>query len=375
MFGSQAIETAIGLAVMFFVIATAASMVVEVISRLLQKRARDLEHAVKGLLGDQPDGGEAHALRLFTNTSIYRSARQAAGRAWFGTRKPSYLSAKAFADATVEMLTEPDGKTLRKLDRLPMNLRDRLKPLVRESGEDLVAIKSGLERWFDEAMQRTEGSYKRWSTLVLFIVGLVFAVGGNASTVGVAQHLWEGSATREAVVDAADQVVSDQGSPEDQLESVASTTSSLQELQLPVGWDATSRAHFSLDPADLTPTGLGMIAGWLLTALLVMLGAPFWYDLLSKLVALRTSGSKPPTAGADPASSTSLRLAAQPAETTTAVAAVQAPAPEVPHPRAGEPAQEEQEQEQAPERPPPRPVHDDAAIEEILANLLRLELP
>jgi hypothetical protein len=50
-------------------------------------------------------------------------------------------------------------------------------------------------------------------------------------------------------------------------------------------------------------------AGWLLTALLIMLGGPFWYDLLTRLVPLRSSGTRPPVAADDPASATRAGLA------------------------------------------------------------------
>lgn len=39
--------------------------------------------------------------------------------------------------------------------------------------------------------------------------------------------------------------------------------------------------------------------GWLLTALAVSLGAPFWFDLLNKIMALRSAGVKPPGATRD----------------------------------------------------------------------------
>jgi hypothetical protein len=38
--------------------------------------------------------------------------------------------------------------------------------------------------------------------------------------------------------------------------------------------------------------GLETFFGWVLTALAVMLGAPFWFDLLSKLISLRGTGTK-----------------------------------------------------------------------------------
>ena len=50
-----------------------------------------------------------------------------------------------------------------------------------------------------------------------------------------------------------------------------------------------------------------MIAGWLVTALLVTLGAPFWFGLLTKVVSLRSTGAEPPPAGSDPGSATTLQ--------------------------------------------------------------------
>ena len=49
------------------------------------------------------------------------------------------------------------------------------------------------------------------------------------------------------------------------------------------------------------------VVGWLLTGALLMLGAPFWFDLLSRLVSLRNAGKAPPAAAQDPSSATSQR--------------------------------------------------------------------
>jgi hypothetical protein len=44
------------------------------------------------------------------------------------------------------------------------------------------------------------------------------------------------------------------------------------------------------------PTGTGIVAkifGILLTAVMVLQGAPFWFDILRKIVNVRSSGAKP----------------------------------------------------------------------------------
>jgi hypothetical protein len=43
---------------------------------------------------------------------------------------------------------------------------------------------------------------------------------------------------------------------------------------------------------------LQMVAGWLVSAIAVAMGAPFWFDLLGKVVNVRNTGGKPtPSAG------------------------------------------------------------------------------
>jgi hypothetical protein len=81
-------------------------------------------------------------------------------------------------------------------------------------------------------------------------------------------------------------------------------------LGLPVGWDAAAKSEWTdwYTPWKWAWSQYGTALGWALTALLVMLGAPFWFDVLTKLASLRSTGNKPPSAGNDPASATSISI-------------------------------------------------------------------
>jgi hypothetical protein len=316
MFDSQALETVIGLVVMFFIVALGASSLVEVWSRVLQKRAKDLERALGAMLAGQDNSESAlAALNTLKGTSIYESALAATGKTLFRRRPraPSYLSAKAFADAVTEMLVDEQGQ-LKAIDQLPQGLKKRLRTIVQEARGDLLGIKAGLEGWFDETMGRLEGSYKRWATLWVVLAGIVIAVSANASTFHTAKRLWREPATRQAVANAANGLT-DAAKPTD-LTSVASTTAKLKDLGLPIGWDQETKDVWKKLRHPLNVTGseysslAGFIGGWILTALLVMLGAPFWFDLLTRLVSLRSTGRKPPTARNDPSSATAVQAEA-----------------------------------------------------------------
>lgn len=323
MFGSQALETLIGLALLFFILATATSAVVEIVAKLLKKRHRDLEHAIGSMLrGETVTWGGAESLDPgFRETSVYRAVSAAAGKAG-----PSYLSARAFADASAELF---------RFERsVPPGLRAKVEAMRQEVGQDALSIKSGLESWFDETMSALADQYKKWATMWLLLTGLALAAVTNASAIDVTTQLWSDMATRQAVVAAAEGVV-DQGQDATTIKDVAQTIDGLTALHLPVGWHcseasatsaqrnasassgAEASASWACWPAeggDRTLWVLWKLIGWFITAALLMLGAPFWFDLLSKLVSLRSGGPAPPKAPDDPASATHAlhtRVAAQ----------------------------------------------------------------
>ena len=310
-----ALEVAIGLAVMFLVIALASSSLVEVIGTTFKLRANGLERTVRSMLGTATPGQEDVAAK-FVESAVVTALREA-DTAWTimgrpkrsrsikieQTRKlPSQMPARAFADGLVGVLTDIRS-TAKSADelymKLPSELRDRLKPILDETGLDIVAFKARVEQWFDDAMEGLDHMYKKWSKKILFIVGLSVTVALNASAVHVAEQLWANPIERAAVVAAVDDIVntppgSDPTGKADSFAEVADQISSLDSAGIPVGWDGV---EFSL------PWLIWSLLGWTATALLVMRGAPFWYDMLGRLFAMRKGLTS--SAGGDPASATS----------------------------------------------------------------------
>jgi len=412
MFGSQALETIIGLAAMFFILATAASSVTEFISRFFSKRAKDLEKSIAALFqgdnlekilesvkdaidkdkekhkkehktGKKADGTaltteekkqvkdrlkqtptpHGKVLEWLKETSVWQSAAASSGKTlWRRKPKgPSYLSAKQFADAVTELLTnhpltpaatttdhDPNvtggdptnsapapATTAQKTQQVgvklkatvapdskagdlawPDNLKNRLDAMIEEGRTDLISLKAGIEAWFDESMGRAEGAYKRWATLVLFLVGLFLAGFLNLSTISTASALWRDPVTREAVANSATALSAD-GKKTD-IKSVADAANKVESLKIPGGWDDAHKKVWTEKAWYVVTTPrLSDLAGWLLTALLVMLGAPFWFDLLGKLVSIRGSGAKPDPATKDDSSATTAAAATTTTTTDT----------------------------------------------------------
>ena len=291
MLGSQALETAIGLALMFFVLATAASAITEIYASAMKKRARDLEAALTTMFesGELPAG-----LGAVAPAEVAAFVERATGRA-----RTSYLSAKSFADAATELVAK--GKNIGVL-------RSRMETLSREARGRIDEVKSGLETWFDEAMASAQDAYSKWASWFLFGTGLVLAVALNASVVNTAQTLWTDSAARAAVVEAAGNAESATGACDEKgsaVEQARCSVDAVSTFQLPIGWGATQRDGWNgSDVSSIAWWWLTHVVGWLLTAVLLMLGAPFWFDLLGKLVNLRAGGPRPSPAADDDGSYT-----------------------------------------------------------------------
>lgn len=71
MFDSQALTTAIGLSLLFFVLTSGASAIVEGLSRLRQKRAKDREVTLSAMLGRTAVAKDDSALAVFKGTALF----------------------------------------------------------------------------------------------------------------------------------------------------------------------------------------------------------------------------------------------------------------------------------------------------------------
>lgn len=303
MLTSQVLETGIGIAFLLVVLSTAASALLDLARRLLNSRSKDLEAALKSFFAPDsgnPDGGTlGQSLRhlfqtvrapnlvgaasdswdAFRQTSVYQGAVAARGQV-----RPAYLSAKSFAEAVEEQVR--DGGLL------TGPLQKRVQALQASVEEDTLAIRAGLERWFDETMAGLSSRYSKRSAVWLFVIGFVFAVVINASVPHVAHELWHNSATRSAVVAASEGLgqptTATEGlTPAETINQIATATDEMSQLGIPIGWREG-------DPGD-AGWWLSHIFGWILTAVLISLGAAFWFDLLGRLTAMRSPKPAPAT--------------------------------------------------------------------------------
>ena len=177
---NAALDIAIGLVVMYLVLSLMGTVVNEYIATLLKLRATTLRDALKQIL----DNGVLHA--DFYNHGLIASANAATGD------HVSYLSGQTFASALLGSLDPtkalPDFAQIKSaVQNMPdCNIRDVLLAHITLANDDLTTLRDGLAAYFDGAMDRVTGIYKRYLKWISFAVGVVLVVALNADTIAAA---------------------------------------------------------------------------------------------------------------------------------------------------------------------------------------------
>ena len=243
----------------------------------------------------------------------------------------------------------------RALDYLPKSFKDSLSILARRAqsrGHDVsnsvADFRSEVATWFDRSMTRTSGVYKRNAKGVALIIGLAIATFTNSDTFHIFSRVASDDNLRRVITERASQATQNNGPQNNNVgQSLRTLKDQTQEvladIPLPITWNpknlsqqldcpynpdatalrsdegkiyslltrnqwdelyksclgATSVPDVALPLQVLQimtvkPIGfLGMFSGWWVSGVAIAMGAPFWFDLLGKIVNVRNSGSKP----------------------------------------------------------------------------------
>jgi hypothetical protein len=94
---------------------------------------------------------------------------------------------------------------------LPLSLREVLRPVVANANFDLAQIRSGIQTWYDNVMERASGWFKRHTTLLLFSVGTIIAAPLNINPILIAGDLARDPALRASGLAFAQDIVDKSG--------------------------------------------------------------------------------------------------------------------------------------------------------------------
>jgi hypothetical protein len=306
-FGSEVLDVAIGIVLVYALLSVVCSSVHELLEAFLKNRAADLEKGVRELLG----GDNSWVKALYEHPLVFGlfPGDYVAGHL---ANLPSYIPARNFALAVMDLVAPADamgpgsgvgGATppnanvtsfspalpgLRQslvTSTLPDKPRRALLTLVDAAGSDPAKSRENIEAWFNSAMDGVSARFKRRTYLAITLIGLVVAVLTNADSIRIVNQLTTDKAVRQSLVNASQEYAKASSSPA----GVDATLQQIRTTGLPLGW---VRSSTSADPRGFPedPNGwLRKLLGLLLTVAATSMGAPFWFDLLNRFVVVRST--------------------------------------------------------------------------------------
>jgi cell fate (sporulation/competence/biofilm development) regulator YmcA (YheA/YmcA/DUF963 family) len=331
MFGLQVLDIALGLIFVYLLLSIICTAVNELIAGWLNLRAKNLSQGIDNLLKDK--GVENLEKNFYEHPLIKSLYKQ--------DSKPSYISPRTFALAFLDLIAEAKTEgslsieeIRAKINKLPgsSKLRKTLLILLDDAADDVQKFRKNIETWFNDAMDRVSGWYKRKTQRIILVLAVLVTALSNADTLYIAKALSNDPALRQAVVAQAQEFAKRQsapvssqsapvkkaalkssstiaetqtlsssqtstlsqpqtksetnpgmGSAESPSDKINKSIDKLQQLGIPLGWKTSPQGW----------DWVNKVIGLLLTAFAASLGAPFWFDMLQKVAKIRATGVSP----------------------------------------------------------------------------------
>jgi hypothetical protein len=288
MFNSTIFDLAFGLVCVFLAVSLLTSALTEALSTALGPRANTLLKGIKQLLNDKDLTGMAHALYNHALFNPLSDGQTKAGTA--PSVKPSYAEPRQFALALIDTIhaAVPEGTAL--VDAIKKVPDDQVKAsllaLYKRTDGEINAFTTLLAGWFDNAMRRLSGIYKRWVKLISFFIALVVAGLLNADPIHLADTLWERQPVAAQLARLPVPATLDATDPGKNALAIVTEIESVGPL---LGWTGFEKDKRWTE----TPKFVLMLLGWVIAAGAALFGAPFWFDVLQRFVQLRGTGRPP----------------------------------------------------------------------------------
>lgn len=348
MFGSVILDVAIGLVFVYLVLSLVVTAGHELVAAVLNLRAKNLAEGIRNLLdadgAAEQGGGKTHA-QAPANSLVGRLeqtlkdtkaliSKKADDRSmnlsqmlynhplikslYRKDKPPSYIPSRTFALALLDIAVPAGDKRRSSIDGIRQAIKDsdKLNPQVQKSllvlideaeanmkevGFDstkvevaLNKVHENIEVWFNSSMERVSGWYKRKTQSFTFAIALLFTLAMCIDSVAISRALANDAALRALIVSIAEksapslpsQSLGDQPTFKAAFENFSNAVNEVQGLGIPIGWD---------DPRNRI-TGKNWFIkffGLLASAVAASLGAPFWFDILNKIISIRSNGKAP----------------------------------------------------------------------------------
>lgn len=287
------LDLVIGLIFIYFLIGLFCSTIQELISNMGDFRAKGLEGWLKDTFKDDDLGKRLLQHKLIDGLT-------AKGK------RTSYIPSDVFAHSLLDLINKSDTgvyttESLSKTvltSNLPEGLKRKITQSISEANGEIHKVRMDLETWFNQSMERISGTYKKFAQKMLLVISLLVTAFLNVDSIAIIQYLHTHPEKASVLADQVSSMVKEaevQSPKADSVSTGKKINANIEELrklklelgktQIPLGWEGQKE---DLSGWDI----VSKIIGLLMTAMAGVVGAPFWFDMLNKLVNLRSTGKR-----------------------------------------------------------------------------------
>ncbi|MEM6841087.1 MAG: hypothetical protein AAF632_02570 [Bacteroidota bacterium] len=317
--GLDMLDVAIGMTFIFLLLSLICTALNEIIETYLKKRAVDLERGIRTLLQDSD--GKGLASKLYNHpliSGLFKGEYDPNKIKKNGEYKsrctlPSYIPSQNFAIALMDAvgLASVDNKvspqalkslkdTIGGIEK--ESVKKALLALANNTGDNIDKFRTNIEAWYDSSMDRVAGWYKRRAQIITFCLGLFLAVALNADSIAIFKSLTNNPALRSSLIAASQELIDSQNEENGEAASkeiIKKNIEQLEQLRLPIGWDwkvpevddqtIVTNSELAVPSKENYLGWVSKVFGWVLMAIAISLGAPFWFDVLNKFMMVRAT--------------------------------------------------------------------------------------
>ena len=318
------LEVIISLVVVYFLMSTLVSFCNECIAMIVNNRGKVLYKSLKHLFVEEKNEEDSLIERMYQSKFVNNLAGQFTV-ARKVVQKPSYISNENFASALIDEIQKCGVKKAyaRNIDDLKKKIdavkdsfvKTKLQEIIAELEEtqqaNITSVKKKISEWYDNYMLTVTEVYKNYIRIWIFGISFFVVFTLNIDSLVLIEYFFENKEKREVMISFAENVGRDDYKINDSLTSDQRFEEIIQlkkevidefdAFDLPYGWkdDIKSTLIYEQKVLDHLPDDVNdesvqisyikKLLGLFLTTISLTLGAPFWYQLMVNLLALRKS--------------------------------------------------------------------------------------
>lgn len=295
MFGLETLDILIGMMTVYFMFGIACTAIVEAISAWTRIRSQNLDVALNEFLSGDLSQNQQFITQFFEHPLIQSLSKGNQGR-------PSYIPPDIFAQVVEALVVSKSAMATLSagVNAMPGNAKNNrikgiLETVVAQTGNNAATFRNAVAKQFDAVMDRASGWYKRKMQTITLIVATVLVLGGNIDSLNLATVLASNPDVREKMVAIAQQEVNEAKNQAQDKERIAIAKGKynhaidvMQSAGFELGWKGWPQG---------VAEWLAKVVGLLVTIFAVSLGGPFWFDILQRIMQVRSTGPKPAAPG------------------------------------------------------------------------------